>query len=860
MAEPENLVQVGFEVDVESLRQDLSQAEQLMQQGVQRLNALGQQEETTVISSPAGGPPPLPPLQPQSQSTPTLPSTPQPFPGTAPAQPDESSSPVQSAWEEFKKIQEYAKSAPDVALSALGSQGGLQSRITRGAIADPEQAEAYQGLIDAIKDLTKEIRTDGGGDDGGPAAGILRFMRGNALVNTVGAISNDLMQGNLLGAGGSAVGGALGFAFGGPLGAQAGASLGNMAGSTIGSFLGGADEARQYSKLTADIAARFGDFDVDEALSIPNITGMESAGYSPQETAQMFDQLRQGHVIDGVDEESRELVESLQALTRATGINTDALVNQYSSYRTAGGEESAEGYMAQVIAGAVASGMRGHLQEYSEMLGSSRMQLVYRSGMGDYGDEGMKGIQGILSNLLGQNNRTSDLLQDNPMMAQQMLSSMLATGASRSGLGVDASLMQMAGIDASQTTEGYISPGQQTENALARQAFISQTFLQNSLGQMGFGSESEFFDAAQANPNLVQDLMTNNPNSGQARGLQTSLDVMISTQMGKPLESVTAQDRQISMQMLQAYGSNNGNLTPETITANGESLADLIVESQQTEGQKAREAEQERHDEMMKIMERFAGFLTSIDQSMTALLQVSNRLLDFFNIGNENTSGAVAVTGIESVDRASASRLRQEASSSIQILQPMGVHPEDTAEELARRTRERRQGQQEERQQQAEASGTSAALLSPMGTDPMATSRELARRNRRRSTEEDQGSAGRERENRGIFSQLFSDRPADDSFNDTPPGGVQATEEYNTFRFAPGDVVQAAKGGNFGSSGGNNGGGDRSITVNVSVPSGAGYEWVENAAYSGIKRGDDEFVQQWRGRDRGGVSIDQTNY
>lgn len=35
---------------------------------------------------------------------------------------------------------------------------------------------------------------------------------------------------------------------------------------------------------------------------------------------------------------------------------------------------------------------------------------------------------------------------------------------------------------------------------------------------------------------------------------------------------------------------------------------------------------------------------------------------------------------------------------------------------------------------------------------------------------------------------------------------------------------------------------------------------VEGTTYACVRRRDDEFVQQWRRRDRGGVSIDSTNY
>jgi len=114
----------------------------------------------------------------------------------------------------------------------------------------------------------------------------------------------------------------------------------------------------------------------------------------------MFDALRQNRVIQGTGEESKELVSSLQALTRATGQSTEAMIQNYSAYRNQGGSGDANQYMAQMIGGAVSVGMKENLQQYQELVGSARSQLVYGSVQADSGDSALKKIQGTISTLM----------------------------------------------------------------------------------------------------------------------------------------------------------------------------------------------------------------------------------------------------------------------------------------------------------------------------------------------------------------------------------------------------------------------------------------------------------------------------
>jgi|GEM_PF-3620386 len=861
MPDEKNVVQVSLEVDSDGLQQGLDQGIQRMRQGVERLNALsGQNQEPAVVSGAAGSAPPPPAALPPFPGT----AAPPPVPGAAGGG-DRPETDSPNYREELAGIREQAQNSPDLALLRLvgaGGSGGLLSQVQKGAMGagDPETEREHQEMLEAIRDLTKGIRrqiqaTDNeGGLD--PASQILGFMRHSALMQVGGGIASNAMQGNLLGAGGGALGGGIGFLMGGPLGAQAGAQVGTMLGSGAQQFLSGASESQQYSMQAADIAARFGDASLaDDELSIGNISQMSSSGYSTQETAGLLDQLRQQNLIETVDEEAIALTESIQELTRATGINTEALVSQYASYQQTGGEKSAEGYMAQVIAGAVSVGMRENLDQYSELLSSNSAQLVYSGGVGDYSGGGTEGVQDILYNLLGQNNKMSELLGNNPMMAQQMIGSLMGTGASSSMFGMDAAMMQMAGIDASKTTAGYISPEQQTSNILARQKFIADQFLGMS-GTLGYDSAEELQSAAQQNPELIQQALTNGP---QATQLQAQLDTSIATQYGKSPEQLTAQERQTTMQLLQAYIT-QGTLTPDTAAGDGEgSIADLIAESQKTEGEQAREAAAERHKEMMDIMEEFAPLLTAMDESMVdilesikpfmaevapAIIKISEAINSFMGsriaqgAQSLNEHGIVGGTARNVLNNSPVGFLRDSARVGGAIATGNLDEVKENRDELNPITDLGLRGLESLQNRLFGARGRRAESEPSAGRSPSAGM-----------------AAG------GGDRQFFSGRNAapvqgveeplpqsfvNAEFNDTPAGGVVARDGFNTFRFAPGDVVQARMGE---APGGGSTNIQGNITVVIDGAAGGDPAIIERSAREGSRAGFDEFFSRWRASD-----------
>lgn len=892
----ENLTQIGFEVDLDGLQTQLAEAEQRAQTALQRMGELqaGGELPNTVITAPAGAPPPTPP---PPSPPPGAPGAPDPNPAesaglpTSPKtkqQPDpDPVNPFEQAKAELEKIKAIASQAPDVALAGLMGQGGLQHRVAKAAVADPDNAEAWQELLVAIKEQTKatreQVRKAEGGGGGDPATGILNFLRGNALVSAAGTVGNNLTSGNLVGTATSGAGALLGFMMGGPIGAQAGATLGNMAGAGINSLLGGAGEAQQYSIMSADIAARFGDIEgVDEALNIDNIRDMDTSGYNIQETAQLFDLMRQSRLIDGVNDESKELVESIQELTRATGMNTEALVNQYSSYKTLGGEQSAEGYMAQMIAGAIAVGMRENLQEYGELMGSARMQLVYRGGIGDTGDEALKAIQGTLANLMGPESRTSDLLRDNPMMAQQLLGTLLNDGAAKQ-YSFDSAAMQLTGIDRGKTDEAYLDPEQQVNNAIARYQYVFQQFLgSGGLDLLGMGSVEELQAGVAQNPNLLQEKVTSlNPNSEQAAALQDLINMLFSAQFG---QMPTSQNVNLFNQLGTSY-LQNGTLSPETITPDGQTLTQMIQEMDQTEGDKAREAEQERHDEMIKLMAPLAPLLTDIQELAVDLLVGVNDGVDELKeiaknlkpiadtVGRISNAISTFVTGRTGVLGAAQTALSAT---------PIGpaMQSAEIAQNLFGDARDILFGSDPENAEVATDSGitfnstseiasnifNSNSILNPLNTaqiltNPFGVIRDALQGDRPTQPQSNDRSEQPQSSDRPAnaatalnsdLSQFLNGGAAtevpDDVFNDTPPGGVMATENYNTFQFAPGDLVTANQTRNTANYQSTSAPVTLTIQQTITVGSGTDTQSVQDAARSGAQSGFDEFLDQWENR------------
>ena len=620
-------------------------------------------------------------------------------------------------------------------------------------------------------------------------------------------------------------------------------------------------------------AARLGDFGQEDELSIDRLGNAATAGYSTQDTLGLVDSLRQNRLIDDAgDESTLELVRSLQELSRAVGMNTDQLVAQYSSYRNQGGTGTPQEYMAQMISGAVSIGMRENLDQYSEMLSSTRTQLVYRSGMGDEGG-GLQRLQETMMSLMGTDSSTAELLRDNPALAQQMLGSLVGTGAAQA-YSYDSAAMQMAGVDRALTTEGFIGPAQQVENALARQQYIFNNVLSSGgVRAMGYDDAADLQAAAQQDPDLVQRLFTDrNPNTEQAAQLQDLYNIQFKSQYGR---DASGQERQMGLQLMQAY-LENGTLTPQTQTKDGEDIASLVEDAMQSDGERAREAQADRHRELLELLSTFAPLLTTIDRTASAILGAVNGIVDGlsflpgFGGAQQPTVGAIAIgaDGEEMEPRRQRFRSAEEraaddaderaedvdnvlssaAGTAARIVAPavagplgallsptIGEHVGDGVRGLLGRVR----GNNESRRTTA---GSEETVEPTARTDRM--------RGRRTGTEE-QAAAIPELEEGQIAAMPSLDPDAQSiptmvhaAVGDTPPGGLVARPDFNIFQFQPGDRVVARQsaspvGGESFSA---------NITVTLQVPDSANFDWVEQAARQGTGSGLDAFEERWKSR------------
>jgi hypothetical protein len=402
----------------------------------------------------------------------------------------------------------------------------------------------------------------------------------------------------------------IGTAFGGPAGMMAGSAIGGMAGGAIETLFSASRGAREHEQQITDTSARLGGFGGDlDALHVDRIAEMENWGYKPQETVGMFDALRETNVIDAIDDEAMRLVESLQGMARATGMSTDALTKFYSEYRAGGGEGSAQEFGEELISGAIESGFEGNLAQYAELLGSARQQVIHQGGQADEGDRGMASIQRMITALTGGEGRTDALLQSNMAMTQAAMSRMMSTGGAQA-YSRDETAMMLAGIDRSEARSAFATPEQQAENAIARMDKVMGDFLGGGgLSALGM-DEQGLRQAMEANPDFLMDKLSSaNPDRNQAGQLQDLFIQSFQSQYGRAPD---ATDTQLFTQ-IGAESFMNPGLAPDSQIGGGQTITELMEEVGQTDGQKAREAEADRHIQAMRVFEEMKNVQTGID-------------------------------------------------------------------------------------------------------------------------------------------------------------------------------------------------------------------------------------------------------
>lgn len=826
MADNKNEIQYSLGLDTTAFKTGLDEAQAdilAAQQMVQRMNTEQQQAPVSQAMPPGTGAP-LPP-----------PPTP-PFPAPAPTQEQSSVSPIQQAQAELERIRSVAQVSPEIAMLQLqgnAGRGGLQSQIFKGAASanTPEEIEAYQELIKSLRGLTDSVQqqTKEAKD---PASSVLNLLRNDMMIRTGSGVAQQFMQGNVVGGMASGAGAGLGMLLGGPAGAAAGAQLGQMLGGILAPFFGGATESEQRAMERSDIAARFGRPETAQTLSVANIARMDTSGYNVDETMRLFDSLRQSRVIDDVDEGSIQLAENIQALSRALGLNTDALVQNYSAYRTQGGEQGVNEFMNQQIAGAVSAGMKENLSDYLDLTSSSSRQLVANNFDTDANGGGMRRIQQMLTGLVGQDNRMGGLLRDNPAMAQQMMSSLLSTGTTNDPFGIQSVMMRAAGVQGNQMLAGFATPEQQATNALQQVSYINQRFLGSNF------NSPELQAQAQSNPNFVRDSLLSSEQS------QIRLNQLIAEQYtGGNAAAVTPEQRAMVTQMMQLQLSNGGSLTPEMAMGDGQTVQDILNDYQKSDTAAIRESIEKASTSLDELGEIIQPIFSEFRSVMPDLLRgLIGGLEDITTETGPELKAAWSefkpvltgelIPAISSLSQVITSvlgnNLVQGAVGGLQSVSDIAENPiAGTARTVGR---------------VINAAGS-------MPTTPAGVGMAL----------------GRNVVSRGIESlrdRFFgddNDQKIDAAFNDTPSSGILATQEFNTFQFAPGDRVFAQQQGG-GSGGSPLAGMSAPITIQQHFHGAAEPELVEVAARQGSQAGFDEFVERWQARDTSSVKLFPTNY
>ncbi|MBW4465047.1 MAG: cell wall hydrolase [Pegethrix bostrychoides GSE-TBD4-15B] len=632
--------------------------------------------------------PPFPGTAPDSSPIGSVPAAQNPAHKIIPPPPEqetEKQSPsLASIRAQVEQVKQYGQNAPDVAVAQVQK---LQSAAVKEAVKNPEEAKAYQELIDELKNLAGVYRQEakqskGGGSDefhalreevkttrqvksaperdsssteklvgrvggkedraekpraqeqGADEGGfnkLMKFLNVAAIAGVAGKSASDVSQGNYLGAAGGLAGGAAGALlapFTGGMSIGIGAGIGNMIGGAADGYIKQADQARQYQVKASDIATRFGGLSDEnlKPLEIQQAAAWSSKGSTAEESLQMVDQLRDKHVIGKVGEEEQQLVKALQELSRATGQNTDAMVNQYASYSAAGGEGDGAEYMAQMVGGAVKAGMENNLQQYAEQMNSARSQVVQSVGTADKDDKALKMIQSVSAMLTGGKNDTSEFLRENAGMSQAAMSNFLSTGGAKS-YSYDSVAMQISGIERSQTDEVFITPERKLKNAAMRmdKTLDDTVFSQSGLNILGM-NEGQLKERMAQDPNYLENVMSSeNPDTQQAAALQDLIKTNFKGNYGRDM---TVEDRQVFTQLAGAKAANNGELSIDAIGADGKTVQQMLETQGMSEAEKTKELEAERSKLTIQALDHLTTALNTMDETTNQLLGDVNTFLE----------------------------------------------------------------------------------------------------------------------------------------------------------------------------------------------------------------------------------------
>ncbi|MEA5452051.1 hypothetical protein VB780_25985 [Leptolyngbya sp. CCNP1308] len=641
---------------------------------------------------------------------------------------------------------------------------------TPGALpGDTGQTALLKELIDSLGGLRGTIQEDSKKKDG--IGELLQWTKMQSLMSLGGQVMGQAQGGNLLGAAGTGLGGAAGLLFG-PAGMAAGAAIGGGIGGFFQSLAGGAGGARAYEKDITDMNQRFG---LGSLGTLRNYRQGEEFGYTAEDSAGLSDRLRENRAISD-PAQAGPMVRAVQELTRALGLNVEATAEMVGLYSRTGGEkgdEGARGYLADVVGGAIRSGFESNIQQYADVMGSARMQSVQSTGQG-VSDRAFGMLQDVFAGLTGGNSNTAGLFRDNAQMAGAGVQSFMSYGGTANPYSTSAAYMRLAGIGEAQLDTRFNDTEQIAQNAQR-----SLGFTTNRLQQMSGMSASEFQSAAAADPNFVQGLIGNNV------GLQRQTASIVGGFLGR---DATAQDLRAYEELTNLSAANGGQLP----TGGGEGAArveELMKQLQASPADEMRQKEAARHNAVMQAMSNFMGLQTKIDEQMTGIAE-------WFN-GMDLKAVEGKILGAMDLMETGAKWLVEKAPEIRDKIFEMSdiVIQWATDNNLLPGLKAGFDGMMTilkgafglgQNVVGAVAPGYGAAMRNPV-------------------TQAFVGAGARV----GVDAVLPGARGAmglarrllgvDDSFNDTP-GGVTATPGYNTFRFAPGDVVTARQGATSGGS------------------------------------------------------------
>jgi hypothetical protein len=712
-------------------------------------------------------PPPQPTTDPGRPSQP-LPPPPQPTtdPGT-----------LGDFQQRVQAVQAIAPNAPDVANMAASR---LQTSILHASLKDPDSAKDYQDLINSLRELRNSLQEDGKKKDG--TNDLLGWMKNLAIMQTAtsvgSSIAGNAMQGNIGAAAGGAVGAGIGGLLGmlgGPAGMMTGLGVGASIGSGIGGMVDrlvrGADQSLAYETQIADINQRFG---VGNVGRLRNFELGTQNGFRVEETAGLIDQLRENRALSN-PAMAGPLVNTIQELTRALGLNVEATANMAGIYSRTGGEKGAEGvrsYLSDVVGGAIRAGFESNIQQYADMMGSARMQAVQQTGQG-MSDRAFGLLQDVMAGLTGGNSRTSALFRDNVQMAGAGLQSFLSYGGTADPYGTSAAYLRLAGVDEAALDSRFNSPEQMMSNA---QRVLRMT-TNRVQGISGMGAD-EFRAAAASDPNFVQNLIAGN--SGLQRQTSATLQGILGRQ-------ATAQDLRTFEELANISAANGGRL-PTGPGGDGGRVEQLLAQLQESPGDQARKLEAEAHNLTIQAMSNLNEASLKMKETQVELLEQLNG----FPLKEIGDGIAAAMDNVIKFIR--------EAGPQLANLTREGIAAFHKLRDMVNGFKESAIGKailggnfdgQAIREQAANA------IISPGGGAVMGGAAGAIVGSIAGPVGTVAGGVIGGAIGAGVGWVGSRLRDFDRRFNDTP-GTVTAAPGYNVFEFAPGDVVSARMGGTSG--------------------------------------------------------------